>query len=168
MQICLHHLWLISHFAVSLSVAIYSLFSKIDESSWKVSKRKNSETFFGAVAILMLSIFTLIDKMPYLPLILDKLPHLPWTNIFVIWGEICLFILYSKLHSNFSDIQYHELIVTENESFCKEIESVQYNAPLVITNVIQGTSREKMYNELGLKTLKSRRWLKKLYCFYMI
>ena len=79
-----------------------------------------------------------------------------------------MFVLYLKLHSNLSDIQYHELIVTENESFCKEIESVQDNAPLVIRNVIQGTSREKMYNELGLKTLKSRRWLKKLCCFYMI
>ena len=56
----------------------------------------------------------------------------------------------------------------ENESFCKKIESVQYNAALAITASIQATSREKVYKELGLETLKSRRWLKKLCCFYKI
>ena len=56
----------------------------------------------------------------------------------------------------------------ENESFCKKIESVQYNAALAITGEIQGTSREKLYKQLGLETLKSRRWLKKLCCFYKI
>ena len=45
----------------------------------------------------------------------------------------------------------------ENESFCKKIESVQYNAALAITGAIQGTSREKLYKELVLETLKSRR-----------
>ena len=52
----------------------------------------------------------------------------------------------------------------ENESFCKKIESVQYNAALAI----QGTSREKLYKELGLQILRSRRWLKKLCCFYKV
>ena len=33
---------------------------------------------------------------------------------------------------------------------------------------MQGTSREKVYKELGLETLKSKRRLKKLCCFYMI
>ena len=45
----------------------------------------------------------------------------------------------------------------ENESFCKEIESVDYNGTLAITEEIQGTSREKLYKEFGLETLKSRR-----------
>ena len=52
------------------------------------------------------------------------------------------------------------------------MESVQYNAALAITRAIQGTStensREKVYKELGLETLKSRRWLKKFCCFYKI
>ena len=50
----------------------------------------------------------------------------------------------------------------ENKSFCKKVESVQYNTALAITGAIQGTSRENVYKELGLKTLKSRRWLKKI------
>ena len=45
---------------------------------------------------------------------------------------------------------------------------VQYNAAIVITGANQGTSREKLYKELGLQTLKSRSWLKKLCCFYKI
>ena len=44
----------------------------------------------------------------------------------------------------------------ENESFCKKIESVQYNAALAITGAIQVTSREKLYKELGLQILKSK------------
>ena len=56
----------------------------------------------------------------------------------------------------------------ENESFCKDIESVHFNAALAITGAIQGTSREKLYRELILETLKSRWWLEKLCCFYKI
>ena len=52
--------------------------------------------------------------------------------------------------------------------FVKKIKSVQYNAALANTGAIQGTSRENLFKELGLETLKSRRWLKKLCCFYMI
>ena len=69
------------------------------------------------------------------------------------------------------DLDYGAIIFNrpKNESFCKKkIESVQYNAALAIAGTIQGTPREKMYKELGLKTLKSRRWLKKLCCFYKI
>ena len=42
----------------------------------------------------------------------------------------------------------------------KKVESVQYSAALAITGSIQGTSRLKLYKELGFETLKSRRWLK--------
>ena len=41
--------------------------------------------------------------------------------------------------------------------FCKKLESVQYKATLAITGTIQGTSRDKIYQELGLESLKSRR-----------
>ena len=52
----------------------------------------------------------------------------------------------------------------ENESFVKKIESVQYNAARAITGAIQDTSREKLFKELGLETMKSRT----LSCFYKI
>ena len=38
----------------------------------------------------------------------------------------------------------------KNDSFCSKIESVQYNALLVITGPVQGTSQTIRYKELGL------------------
>ena len=59
-------------------------------------------------------------------------------------------------------------LINQEMSFCKKIKSVQYKAALAITEAIQSTSREKSYKELGFETLKPRRWLKKLCCFYKI
>ena len=55
-----------------------------------------------------------------------------------------------------------------NGSFCSKIENVQYNAALAITGAIRGTSQTKLYRELGLESLKSRRWLKHLCTLYKI
>ena len=41
-------------------------------------------------------------------------------------------------------------------SFVKKIESIQYNASLAITCAIRDTSTEKIYQELGLKSLLKR------------
>ena len=65
---------------------------------------------------------------------------------------------------DYGDIIYDQ---PQNESFCNKIESVQYKAALAITGAIQGTSREKNY-QLGLESLKSRRWYKHLCCTYKI
>ena len=56
---------------------------------------------------------------------------------------------------DYGDIIYDQ---PQNESFCEKLESVQYKAALAITVAIQGSSREKLYQELGLESLKSRRW----------
>ena len=55
-----------------------------------------------------------------------------------------------------------------NETFINKIEKAQYDAALAITGTIRGTSREKLYAELGLESLKFRRWFRKLICFYKI
>ena len=55
-----------------------------------------------------------------------------------------------------------------NESFCEKLESVQYKAALAITGAIQGTSRDKIYEKLGLESLKARRWYKRLSCMFKI
>ena len=56
----------------------------------------------------------------------------------------------------------------QNESFCNKLESVQYKAALAITGAIQGTSRDKLYQELDLESLKLRRWYKHLSCMFKI
>ena len=54
---------------------------------------------------------------------------------------------------DYGDIIYDQ---PQNESFCEKLESVQYEAALAITGAMQGTSRDKIYQELGLESLKSR------------
>ena len=39
---------------------------------------------------------------------------------------------------------------------------------MAITGAIKGTSAEKIYQELGLESLKPRIWFRKLFCFYKI
>ena len=41
--------------------------------------------------------------------------------------------------------------------FCKNLESIQHKAALAIIGAIQGTSGEKINQELGLESLKSIR-----------
>ena len=40
---------------------------------------------------------------------------------------------------------------------------VQYHAALIITGAFEGTSRDKIYQELGLESLVDRRWTRKLF-----
>ena len=48
------------------------------------------------------------------------------------------------------------------------IESVQYNAALAISGAIRGSSREKLYQELGFESLRDRKWYRKLWFYYKI
>ena len=50
----------------------------------------------------------------------------------------------------------------------QKLESIQYNAALIITGVIRGTSRQKIYSELGLESLQNRLWNRNLCVFYSI
>ena len=53
-------------------------------------------------------------------------------------------------HLDYGDIVYDQ---PTNQSFSNKIEAVQYNAALAITNAIKGTSRTKLYKELGIESL---------------
>ena len=48
------------------------------------------------------------------------------------------------------------------------MESIQCNACLAITGAIRGTSREKIYQELGLESLQLPCWYRKLCLFYKV
>ena len=48
----------------------------------------------------------------------------------------------------------------------EKLESVQYSAALAVTRTWRGTSREKLYTELGWEPLSSRRWSRRLTLFY--
>ena len=66
---------------------------------------------------------------------------------------------------DYGDIIYDEAY---NAAFHQKLESIQYSACLAITGAIRGTSREKLYQELGLESLQLRRWYRKLSYFYKI
>ena len=55
-----------------------------------------------------------------------------------------------------------------NASFIQKLESVQYNASLVITGCFCGTSKDKLYSELGTESLANRRFYRRLIAFYKI
>ena len=55
-----------------------------------------------------------------------------------------------------------------NESTDQRLQSIQYNSAIAIAGAIRGTSSEKLFQELGLEALKSRRLFRKLYLFYKI
>ena len=48
----------------------------------------------------------------------------------------------------------------------EKLESVQYAAALAVTGTWRGTSRERLYNELGWEPLSLRRWSRRLILFY--
>ena len=68
-------------------------------------------------------------------------------------------------HLDYGDIIYDQAY---NLSFHQKLESIQYNAALALTGAIRSSSREKLYQELGLESLQLRRWYRKLCCFYKI
>ena len=70
-----------------------------------------------------------------------------------------------KPHLNYVDIIYDQAY---NTSFHQDIKSIQYSTSLSITSAVRGTSREKLYQELGFKSLRQRRWYRKLCCLFKI
>ena len=68
-------------------------------------------------------------------------------------------------HLDDGEIIYDQAYTT---SFHQMIESVQYNLTLAITGAIRGTSKVKLYQELGLETLEKIKWYRKLCCFFKI
>ena len=68
-------------------------------------------------------------------------------------------------HLDYGDVIYHQ---PNNSNFFDTVESVQYNAALAITGTIRGTSKERLYQELGLEYLSLRRWFRRLCIFYKL
>ena len=68
-------------------------------------------------------------------------------------------------HLDYCDVIYDK---PRNEKFTDTLESIQYNAALAITSAIKGTSKEKLYNEIGLEYLNDRRWIRRLCLFHKI
>ena len=78
---------------------------------------------------------------------------------------ITIYTSFIRPHFDYADVVYDQ---PHNESFCSKLETIQYNAALAITGAIKGTSRQRLYNELGFESLKDRRWYHRLVLFFNI
>ena len=86
-----------------------------------------------------------------------------------------LYKSYVRPHLDYGDVIYH---VPHNECELshtpfltrnmEKLEQIQYSAALAITGAWKGTSREKLYDELGWESLNMRRWSRRLILFYKI
>ena len=86
-------------------------------------------------------------------------PILPISSLLTIYKT------FIRSHLDFADVIYDQAC---NSSFHEKLESLQYNAYLATTGAIRGISSEKLYQELGLESLRLRRWFRKLCNFYKI
>ena len=75
---------------------------------------------------------------------------------------ITIYKSFVRPHLDYGDVIYDQ---PNNESLADKIESVQYDSALAITGAIRGTSKTKLYNEVGLESLKDRRWMHRL-CYF--
>ena len=87
------------------------------------------------------------------------------TNFAKVISSHYIYITFIRSCLDYANIIYDQAY---NSAFHDKLESVQYDACLAITGAIRGTSTEKIYQELGLESLKSRRWFRKLCHFYKI
>ena len=67
-------------------------------------------------------------------------------------------------------LDYGDIISDQgfNKLFHDNLESIQYIASLAITGAITGTSKEKLYQELGFESLQQKHWFCNLCTFYKI
>ena len=92
--------------------------------------------------------------------IIKRLSHiLPRKSLLTIYKS------FIRPHLDYCDVVYDQ---PNNESFCTKIERILYNAVLAITGAIRGTSQIKLYKELGLESLRFRRWFRRLCTFSKI
>ena len=86
-----------------------------------------------------------------------------------------LYKLYIRPYLDYGDVIYHNPskvceFTHKNilPNLMEKVEAVQYSAALAVTGAWRGTSREKLYSELGWESLSDRRWSRRLTLFYKI
>ena len=71
---------------------------------------------------------------------------------------------YVRPHLDYGDVIFYN----QRMDLMDLVERVQYKAALIVSWCWQGTSRERLYGELGWESLSDRRWARRLTKFYKI
>ena len=111
-----------------------------------------------------------LNFQEYLQNILKKVNKTIWLlrkleNILPRVPLLTIYKTFVRPHLDYVDVIYDQHY---NIFFHQKLESIQHNAALAITDTIRGSSKEKLYQELGSEPLKQRRWFRKLYYFFKI
>ena len=146
--------------------------------SHKVNKPAHPELTFNENTInsishqkhLGIALDQKLNFQEHIDLVLSKIsrPLGLLRNLNSVLSRSALMTIYKSFirpHLDYGDVIFDQAF---NDSFHSNMESIQYKACLAITGAIQGSSKEKLYNELGLESLQSRRWMRKLCLFYKI
>ena len=80
-------------------------------------------------------------------------------------AALTIYKAFVRPHLDYGVVLYDQAF---NASFHEKLESIQYNACLALAGAVRGTSKEKIYQELGLESLQIRPWYRKLCLFYKI
>ena len=72
--------------------------------------------------------------------------------------------MYIRPHLDYGNVIYHN----QRANLMDLVERVQYKAALIVTGCLQGTSRERLYEDLGWESLSHRWWHRRLTVFYKI
>ena len=126
----------------------------------QISSQKHLGLFLDEKLNFNLQLKTIIDKTTKSISVLRKLRfHVPRHSLITIYKS------FIRSQLEYADVVYDQPF---NESFSNKLENLQYNAALAITGAVRGSSKEKVYQDLGLEYLSSRRWFKRLCLFYKI
>ena len=113
----------------------------------------------------ILECYSIIHYEDHLKFVLNKLKKTigllcKFQQIHLRKSLITIYKLFIWPHLKYGNIVYDRAF---NESFHKNIESIQYNAVIAITGTITGTSSENFFQELVLESLKSWHWFRKIF-----
>ena len=81
-------------------------------------------------------------------LIIGLLRHLQ--NLLPRRSVVTIYKSFIRPHIDYGGVIFDQAY---NKSFHEKLENVKYNASLAITGAIKGTSKEKLYQELGFESL---------------
>ena len=86
-----------------------------------------------------------------------------------------IYKLYIRPHFDYCDIIYHIPPSSNNTDLfstlhplMEAIERIQYQAALILTGTWKGSSRNKLYDELGWESMSDRRWCRRLIQIFKI
>ena len=122
------------------------VFNNVNVSSWK--SQKHLGILLDAKLTLGEHYKTILSKTNRTIGLLRKLQ-----NLLPRAALITIYKAFVRPHLDYGDVLYDQAF---NVSFHEKLESTQYNACLALTGAIRRTSKEKIYQELGLESLQIR------------